>query len=76
MPTTLPERSQPDRLPSRKEIAAMCICYAAALSVLAGLIAYDVRVIAWISDAAQAEFAGSEQLVAQQPVQLAERPTN
>jgi hypothetical protein len=62
--TSLPERSQPDRLPSRREIAAICVGYSAVLVVFAGLIAYDVRVITWVSEAAQAEAASSNSPVA------------
>jgi hypothetical protein len=70
MPTSLPERSQSDLPPSRREIVAICISCGAVLVVLAGLIVYDARVIIWVSDAAQAEFVSSDPTVASQPVQL------
>ena len=57
MPTSLPERSQPNLPLSLREIATICVGYGAVLVVFAGLVAYDARVISWISEAAQAEFA-------------------
>ena len=73
MPTSLPKRSQSDFSPSRREIVAVCIGCGAVLVILAGLIAYDARVIIWVSDAAQAEFVSSDPAVTSQPVQLAVR---
>lgn len=70
MPTSLPER-QPDSQLSLRKIAAICIGYGAVLVVFAGLIAYDPRVVTWVSDAALAEFSSSAEPVAPQPVKLA-----
>ena len=66
-------RSQPDLPPSRREITAVCIGCCAILVAFAGLIAYDARVISWVSDAAQAEFVTPNPTVVSQPVQLAVR---
>jgi hypothetical protein len=52
----------------------MLIGYVVALSVFAGLVAFDIRVAAWVSSAAQAEFTNSESPGISEPIQRAERP--
>ena len=71
MPTSLPERIYPDRQTSLREIAAICVGYGAVLVVFACLIAYDARVVTWVSEAAQTEFSSSNEPVVPQPVKLA-----
>ena len=75
MPTHLPQRSLPGPPPSQREIAAILIGYVVALSVFAGVVAFDIRVAAWVASAAQAVFTNSESLGISEPIQRAERPT-
>ena len=75
MPTSLPERIPPDRPVSQREILGICFGYGAVLLVFACLIAYDARVITWVSDAAQAEFGSSVEPTAAKPVLLAVQKT-
>lgn len=49
----------------------ICVGYGAVLVVFAYLIAYDARVMTWVSDAAQAEFANSIEPASPKPVQVA-----
>lgn len=56
MPTSLPERRQPEFTPSLRQIVA----FSAALVVLVGLIASHAPVIAWVNDVGPAEFVSSD----------------
>jgi hypothetical protein len=51
MPTSLPERRQPEFFPSPKHIVAIGV----ALAVIVMLAAYHARFKAWVSDALRAE---------------------
>jgi hypothetical protein len=56
-------------------VGSACGVYSAVLILFTGLIAYDVRVAIWISEAAQAEFSSTNEMDAPPPVKLAAQKT-